>query len=244
VAGAERTASEPGRSPDVSVIIPTYNEAVNLPDLVTRLFRAFEKADLAGELVVADDESPDGTADLGERLLEGRGRVLRRTGPRGLALAVMDGFAAARSDILCVMDADLSHPPEVVPALVRAVMAGAGLAVGSRYVPGGGVEGWPLKRKLLSRIACAMAWPLTRIRDATSGFFCLRRSVLASLAIAPEGFKIGLEVFVRGMYTKGVEIPYTFRDRQGGESKLGSGVMSAYARQLLRLADFRIAHPV
>ncbi|MHC4599908.1 MAG: glycosyltransferase [Planctomycetota bacterium] len=154
-----------------------------------------------------------------------------------------EGFASARADVLCVMDADLSHPPETVVLLVRAVRGGAPLAVGSRYVPGGGVRGWPLRRRLASRAACLMAWPLTRVRDATSGFFCLHRSVVDGLSLAAEGFKIGLEVFVRGKHGGAVEVPFVFVDRRGGESKLGPGVMIHYLLQLARLADYRIAHP-
>jgi dolichol-phosphate mannosyltransferase len=228
---------------DVSVVIPTYNEAENIPVLVPRLFEALDRSGLSGEMVVADDGSPDGTADLAEELLRGRGTVIRRMGPRGLARSVADGFARARSEVLCVMDADLSHPPEAVPELVRAVRRGAGLAVGSRYVPGGGVEGWPWKRRFLSRAACLMAFPVTRVRDATSGFFCVRRAALEGLALSAEGFKIGLEVFVRGRYSKRTEVPFVFTDRLGGDSKLGSSIMMHYIMQILRLVEYRILHP-
>jgi len=228
---------------DVSVVIPTYNEALNLPVLIPRLFRALEGAGMDGEAVVSDDGSPDGTADLAEDLLRGRGTVIRRQGPRGLARSVADGFARARSDVLCVMDADLSHPPEMVPRLVRAVLRGAGLAVASRYVPGGGVEGWPLKRRLLSRAACLMAFPVTRVRDPTSGFFCVSRSAVEGLSLGAEGFKIGLEVFVRGSFQTRAELPFVFTDRLGGESKLGSSIMMHYLFQLLRLVEYRILHP-
>lgn len=222
-------------APRLSVVVPTYNEAGNIGLLLERLFETFRRSGLAGEVVVADDESPDGTADVAERVLAGRGRVLRRTGRRGLAPAVVDGFAAAKGDLLCVMDADLSHPPEAVAAMAGALEAGADLAVGSRYVPGGGVEGWPWRRRLFSRAACLAARPLTAVRDATSGFFCLRRSVIEGLALDPSGFKIGLEVFVRGKYNRFVEIPIVFRDRCEGESKLGGGVVLQYFLQLMRL---------
>lgn len=226
--------------PDVSVVIPTRNEAANLHELLSRLFRALDEAGFAAEVIVADDASPDGTAGLAESLLGGRGRVLRRTGRPGLAPAVIEGFGAAGADVLCVMDADLSHPPEAVPDLVRAVRGGADLAVASRYVPGGGVEGWPRRRRWMSRVACWMARPLTRVRDATSGFFCLRRPVIEGVPLAAEGFKIGLEVFVKGKHARCVEVPYVFRDRRAGESKLGSRVMGHYLLQLARLAAWRL----
>lgn len=227
---------------DVSVVIPTFNEAENLPVLLPRLFSALEGAGLAGEVVVADDASPDGTADSAEEILAGRGRVLRRTGPRGLAHAVAEGFEASAAPLLCVMDADLSHPPETVPALVRAVLDGADLAVGSRYVPGGGVEDWPWRRRLASRAACWLARPLTGIRDATSGFFCVRRSAVEGLSLSTAGYKIGLEVFVRGRVGRWVEVPFVFRDRAAGQSKLGSRVMWQYLAQCLRLAAGRLRH--
>jgi dolichol-phosphate mannosyltransferase len=227
---------------DVSVVIPTFNEAPNLPRLLPRLFEALRGAGMTGEAVISDDASPDGTAEVADGLLRGRGTVIRRTGPRGLALSVADGFARARADALCVMDADLSHPPEVVPALVKALRAGAELAVASRYVPGGGVAGWPWKRRFLSRAACWMALPVTRVRDATSGFFCVRPSVIRDLSLSTRGFKIGLEVFVRGRYTRRTEVPFVFTDRFEGESKLGSGIMVDYLLQILRLVDYRILH--
>jgi dolichol-phosphate mannosyltransferase len=232
--------SEPRGEIDVSVVIPTRNEAPNLRALLPRLLEAFRGAGLSGEVVVADDGSPDGTADAAEALLGAGGRVLRRTGTPGLAPAVIEGLAAAGGRILCVMDADLSHPPELVPALVRAVREGADLAVASRYVPGGGVEGWPWRRRWMSRAACWLARPLTPVRDATSGFFCLRRSVIEGVPLTASGFKIGLEVFVKGRHARLVEVPYVFRDRTEGTSKLGSRVMLQYLGHLARLAAWRI----
>ncbi len=223
----------------VSVVIPTFNEAGNIETLLRRLFHALEMAAMRGEAIVVDDRSPDGTADVAEETLGGRGRVLRRQGPRGLAFAVEDGFAEARSEVICVMDADLSHPPESVPALVKAVEDGADLAVGSRYVAGGGIAGWPRTRRLLSRAACLMARPLTPIRDSTSGFFCLRRPVIEGLDLHTGGFKIGLELFVRGNIKRVREIPFTFTDRQAGRSKLGRSVMLQYLLQLARLSAHR-----
>jgi dolichol-phosphate mannosyltransferase len=222
-------------------VIPTRNEAANLPELLPRLLRAMDAASLAGEVVVADDASPDGTAGLAASLLGARGIVLRRTRDPGLAPAVIEGFMAARAGLLCVMDADLSHPPELVPELVRALRAGADLAVASRYVPGGGVEGWPRRRRWMSLAACRMAGPLTPVRDATSGFFAFRRPVIEGVPLSARGFKIGLEVFVKGRHARWVEVPYVFRDRRAGESKLGSRVALQYLLHLARLAAWKLA---
>ena len=219
----------------LSVVVPTYNEAGSLPPLIDRLAKA-----LAGrewELVVVDDGSPDGTADIAERLGGTHPvRVIRRPGKAGLASAVIAGFAAAKGDVLVVMDADLSHPPELVPALVAAIDGGADLAVGSRYVKGGGVMDWPLRRRVVSRVACFMGNVLVPVRDATSGFFALRRSVIDGVKLNPIGFKIGFEVIARGRYKTVVEVPYTFRDRELGASKFGRREIMQYVEQLGQVA--------
>ena len=219
----------------LSVVIPTYNEAGSLPMLAERLHAALAGRDW--ELVVVDDGSPDGTADVAAALAPRIPvRVVRRPGTAGLASAVLAGFDAARGDVLLVMDADLSHPPEVVPALAAAIDGGADLAVGSRYVRGGGVMDWPFKRRAVSRIACLMGNALVPVRDATSGFFALRRSVISGVKLNPIGFKIGFEVIARGHYRKVVEVPYTFRDRELGASKFGRREIAQYVVQLGQVA--------
>src|SRR5713101_2209973 len=211
----------------ISVIVPTYNEAESLPPLIERLGAAM--AGHTWELVVVDDGSPDGTAEVANRLsAQHPVWVVRRAGKSGLASAVIAGFKGARGDIFVVMDADLSHPPEVVPALLKAIDDGADLAVGSRYVTGGGTMDWPLGRRAVSRAACLMGNVLVPVRDATSGFFALRRSVIDGVKLNPIGFKIGFEVIARGRYRKVVEVPYTFRDRELGASKFGTREVAQY----------------
>ena len=219
----------------LSVVVPTYNEAGSVTALAERLHAALTGRDW--ELVIVDDGSPDGTADIAAGVAPRIPvRVVRRSGKAGLASAVVAGFAAARGDVLVVMDADLSHPPETVPALVAAIGGGADLAVGSRYVKGGGVEDWPLKRRMVSRVACLMGQLLVPVRDATSGFFALRRSVIEGVTLNPIGFKIGFEVIARGRYRKVVEVPYTFRDRELGASKFGRREIAQYVVQLGQVA--------
>ena len=219
----------------LSVVVPTFNEAGSVTGLAERL-----QAALAGrewELVIVDDGSPDGTADIAAALAPRIPvNLVRRAGKAGLASAVVAGFAAARGDVLLVMDADLSHPPETVPALVDAIAGGADLAVGSRYVVGGGVLDWPLKRRVVSRVACLMGNVLVPVRDSTSGFFALRRSVIDGVTLNPIGFKIGFEVIARGRYTTVVEVPYTFRDRELGASKFGRREIMQYVQQLGQVA--------
>ena len=219
----------------LSVVVPTYNEAGSIPKLAERLRAALDGREW--ELVVVDDGSPDGTAEVAAALAPRIPvNVVRRAGKAGLASAVVAGFDAARGDILVVMDADLSHPPETVPALAAAIDAGADLAVGSRYVKGGGVMDWPWRRRVVSRIACLMGNALVPVRDATSGFFALRRSVVDGVKLNPIGFKIGFEVIARGRYAKVVEVPYTFRDRELGASKFGQREIMQYVVQLGQVA--------
>jgi dolichol-phosphate mannosyltransferase len=193
------------------------------------------------ELIIVDDGSPDGTADLAESYADVHPvRVVRRPGKAGLASAVLAGFAQARGDVLVVMDADLSHPPEAVPRLVSAIDGGADLAVGSRYVKGGGTEDWPLKRRFVSRAACLIGNVLVPIRDCTSGFFAIRKSALDGVKLNPIGFKIGFEVMARAHYNKAVEIPYVFRDRELGKSKFGRREVMQYLVQLGQVARDKI----
>lgn len=222
----------------ISVIVPTYNEALNVPTLIAELEKAFKNASMTDyEIVVMDDDSPDGTWRLVEEMKNPKARSVNRRGkPRGLSAAVIDGFGQAHGDILAVIDADLSHPPALVPKLVQAVLDGAEVAVGSRYVKGGGVTDWPWIRRVVSRGSCLLALPVTRVKDATSGFFAMRKRVAESVSLNPWGFKIGLEIFVKGRHQNKIqEIPYVFTDRRAGQSKLSSKVMRLYLRQLLDL---------
>jgi dolichol-phosphate mannosyltransferase len=219
----------------ISVIVPTYNEAGSLPLLVARHAPAMRAREW--ELVVVDDGSPDGTAAIAERLSADHPiRVLRRAGKAGLASAVIAGFAEARGDVLLVMDADLSHPPEVVPQLLDAIDGGADLAVGSRYVKGGATMDWPVRRRIVSRVACLMGNVLVPVRDATSGFFAVRRAAIEGVHLNAIGFKIGLEVIARARAARIVEVPYTFRDREHGASKFGRREVGQYVVQLGQVA--------
>lgn len=184
-----------------------------------------------------DDGSPDGTAELAQSLAANHPiRVVRRNAKAGLASAVVAGFAQAKGDVLVVMDADLSHPPEVVPQLLDALAGNTDLAVGSRYVAGGGTMDWPLRRRFVSRVACLIGNVLVPVRDCTSGFFAMRRSVVDGTRLNPIGFKIGFEVIARGRYRKVLEVPYVFRDRELGRSKFGRREVLQYLMQLGQVA--------
>ncbi len=221
-------------APDLSMVVPTYNERDRLTELVTAVFAAAEARGLALELVVVDDNSPDGTGALADELATRyRMHVVHRAGKLGLGTAVVEGFGAASGEVVGVMDADFSHPPSLVPVLFDAFReSGADVVVASRYVPGGSTPDWPFTRRLLSRTACLLARGLSPIRDAASGFFLIRRDIAQSTAIKAGGFKICLELIVRSGARRLVELPYQFDDRELGESKMSLREAAGYLVQL------------
>jgi len=226
---------------ELAVVVPTFNERESLPRLAEELFGALAKAGIRGELVVVDDDSPDGTAELARSLaIRYPVRVLMRKGRHGLSSAVLEGVGHSDAPVVCVMDADLSHPTEAVPRLYHEVVTGADIAVGSRLVEGGGVESWPLLRRLISKGATLLARPLTSVRDPMSGFFCFRKSLIRGARLEPEGYKILLEILARCDVVRAVEVPYLFRDRRLGKSKLSGRVMRQYLGHLLRLYASRV----
>jgi dolichol-phosphate mannosyltransferase len=162
-----------------SIVIPTYNEAGGIEKLLRALDGVFKTSGLDGEIIVVDDNSPDGTGAIVDRLAaELPVRCLHRPGKMGLSSGVIDGWKTARpqSQALGAMDADFSHDIDVLPAMVEALESGKyGLAVGSRYVPGGGIANWPKRRIVTSRVACMLARPLTNVKDVTSGYFLVKR---------------------------------------------------------------------
>lgn len=223
------------RPADLSIVVPTYNERERIRELVLGLFAAAQ--DLYElEVVIVDDNSPDGTGALAEALAaEYRVRVVHRPGKLGLGGAVVAGVAAATAPVLGIMDADFSHPPSAVPRLFAAFRAtGCEFLVASRYVPGGSTSNWPLRRRALSRLGCLLALPLTQVRDATSGFFFMHRDVVERAALRSTGFKICLELLLAGRPGLVVEAPYAFEERAEGESKMTASEGRGYLRQLAR----------
>lgn len=226
--------------PRLSLVVPTYNEADNLPHLLERVATALPNVDF--ELVIVDDGSPDGTADQAEELREQYDflRVVRRRGKRDLALSVIEGFRRSSGEVLTVMDADLQHPPEKLVDLLEAIDDGADVAVGSRYVPGGEIEQWPLLRRLFSKGATGIAHLLLpgcrEIKDPLSGFFMLRSRVIEGVELRPVGYKILLEILVRGRCSRVEEVPFIFQDRERGSSSLVASEYGKYLRHLWRLA--------
>lgn len=227
----------------VSVIVPAYREEPNIEPLVRGVFEATGKAGLDAEMIVVDDDSQDGTVETVERLgAEFHVRVSVRTGERGLATAVLRGFAEAANDIFVVMDADLQHPPERIGDLVRPIARGeTDFVSGSRYVRGGRIdERWSAWRRINSWGATMLARPLVRLSDPMSGFFALHRDTWRRAdPLNPVGYKIGLELVVKGRVRRIVEVPITFSRRHAGASKLSLRERGRYLRHLGQLYRYR-----
>ena len=223
------------RAHSVSIIVPTLNEEENIAPLVAQIN---ECAVPFQEILFIDDHSTDATREK-IRALQGSQpiRLIEQDGADiGLASAIMSGARAAQGEILLVMDADLSHPPERIKDLLTPLLAGsADLVVGSRYVTGGSTPGWPMWRRIMSRAGAALAYPLTGLHDSMCGFFAIDRSRLLGLAPHTSGFKIVFETIVRGGGTLRVqEIPIAFRDRAHGKSKMSFSVALRFFFRWLR----------
>ncbi|HMF60845.1 MAG TPA: polyprenol monophosphomannose synthase [Vicinamibacterales bacterium] len=224
----------------ISIVVPTYNERDRLTDLVEAIFGAYAAERLDGELIIVDDNSPDGTGALADDLARRhRITVLHRAGKLGLGTAVIEGFEAATAPVVGVIDADMSHPPALLPRMLAVMQsARADVVVASRYIQGGGTRNWEKSRLIMSRIACMMARGLTPIRDATSGFFLIRRELARGVHISAGGFKICLELLVRSRPAVVVEVPYVFVGRTAGESKMNFKEAMGYLHQLKALRGF------
>jgi dolichol-phosphate mannosyltransferase len=229
-----------------SLVIPTYNERENIAVLLERLGLLLDPV-LPGqyELVVVDDDSPDRTWEAAEEVakLKPSVRVIRRTTERGLATAVVDGWKAAQGEWLGVIDADLQHPPEVLPRLLEALGKGADLAVASRHVEGGGVSDWSLSRRMLSRGAQLLGILLLpaaarAVSDPMSGYFVLRRNAVDLSELHPLGYKILLEVLAKGDFGQVAEVGYVFLERQKGGSKV---TWRLYVEYLIHIWKLRVA---
>lgn len=228
----------------VEVIIPAFDEEENVRILIPRVFAAFSEHSITGLVTIVDDSPSGATAKAAQELQRTFSAltVIRLEQRVGLARAVLAGFRASQAEILGVMDADLSHPPELIPRLLDALAsANADLAIASRYCPGGAIQRWPARRKLMSRLARWLVRVLVRnVADPLSGFFVIRRSALEDVTLNPRGYKIGLELLVKAHIAIVVEVPYTFVDRQRGNSKLTLRECMVFLRHVLSLLMFRL----
>ncbi|MAG50812.1 hypothetical protein CL621_04210 [archaeon] len=223
----------------ISLITPTYNESKNIEKLILNIFKDCHNLDV--ELIIVDDNSPDGTAQIAENLSkEYPLKVIKREGKFGLSSAVLDGFNAADGNIFGVIDADLSHPTSRISELLQPILDNeADLVIGSRLIKDGSVEEWPFYRKLISIGATTLARPLTKIKDSMSGFFFFKKEIIDNVKLNPIGYKILLEILVKGNYKTVKEIPYIFLNRNVGESKLNLGEYLNYILHLKRLYTYK-----
>ena len=218
----------------ISLITPTYNERENLPLLAEEIFGIIgAEPDIDLELIVVDDNSPDGTGEVAEKLQADYPlQVIRRAGKLGLGSAVMEGFARSDRPYLGVIDADLSHDPAILPELIHSLRE-VDLAMGSRFGETSRVEKWAWHRKLTSQVGVGSARLLTGAEDPLSGYFCLRREVLEGFALTSSGYKILLEILIKGHYEQHRSVPFVFRNRQFSSSKLNLHEYLLFAKQIL-----------
>ena len=228
----------------LSLVLPTYNEKANIAAVIKQLCHELDKA-VPGryELIVVDDDSPDRTWEVAQSLISRYPplTVIRRQGERGLATAVIRGWQAAKGEVLGAIDADLQHPPDALPKLLSA-MGTSGMAIATRHIAGGGVSDWSFGRRLISRGAQLLGLIILprvvgRVSDPLSGYFLVRRSVIAGRELNPVGYKILIEVLARGEQQKISEVGYVFRERQKDASKAN---LKIYAEYVIHLVNLRL----
>jgi dolichol-phosphate mannosyltransferase len=229
----------------VTVIIPTFKEEANIGRIISEVDTVFKQHAINGEILVVDDNSPDGTIAIVNEQKKTRPNLnlIVRQSDHGLSQSVADGFVHASSDIFVVMDADLSHPPALIPTIVSEIRAGYDVVIGSRYMEGGGIKKWSLKQRIRSISGTFFGRLLfPDISDPVSGFFGMKKSVVANASLKPRNYKILLEVLGKGTWVKDKEIPFEFVDRESDSSKLRLKTIIEYAQQVIDIALFSISH--
>ena len=233
------------RSKSLSVIVPTYNESKNIIGILDSLWKYLLPIGIDTEIIVVDDNSPDGTGNIVEEYAKNSKKensqsvqIIHRKTERGLSSAILAGIKYAKGDSVVVMDSDFSHPPQTIPKMIEELQKSeCDIVVASRYVNGGSVKGWPFKRKMISKGATKIARHGLgiKIKDPMSGFFAFKRSIINNIKFDAIGYKILLEILVKARGVKVKEIPYEFINRQDGSSKLNTSVAVDYAKSLWKL---------
>ena len=224
----------------LSLVIPTYNEKGNIEKLLVELQEEFGENKIDAEIIIVDDNSPDGTGQILERLAVKYSnlKIIHRKGKLGLSSAVIEGFNVAEGDILGVMDADLSHPTEKINEMYQAIR-NCDLVIGSRYVKGGKIKGWSLYRKVLSKGATLLARVFVNVLDPMSGFFMVKKELILNKKLNSKGFKILLELLVKTNSKNVIEIPITFINRTAGKSKAGAKEIIYYLKNLAGYLSYK-----
>ncbi len=218
----------------VSIVIPTYNEADNLEPLLNEIFSLIDKNRFDVEVIIVDDNSPDGTGRVADQLsVRFPLKIVHRTGKLGLGSAVREGFEKSKRDILGVMDADLSHDPSIINKLLGEIEAGADVAIGSRFEDGSVVEKWKWWRRAISETGVFFTRILTGVKDPLSGYFFLRRRVIDGVNLTATGYKILLEILVKGNRDRTKEVPFRFRIRLHSSSKLSGIEYWLFIKQII-----------
>ena len=227
--GVPAAASANKASAGLAVVIPTLHEAANIGSVLDRVRASLDPLGVPYELIVVDDDSRDGTENIvrGVSAQDARVRLLVRHGQHGLAGAISDGWNCSQAEVLGVIDADLQHPPELLPKLWEKMQAGCDVVIASRYAAAGSMSSWNPLRRAISEFGVLLAKPVQRrrirVKDPLSGFFLVRRRCLDGVKLQRHGFKLLLEILVRGNIGSVAEVPFTFGLRRGGESKAGLG---------------------
>ncbi|MDH3618429.1 MAG: glycosyltransferase family 2 protein [Nitrosopumilus sp.] len=229
---------------EISIILPTYNESKNIGGILEHIQNLMPK-DLRSETIVVDDNSPDNTAKIAEDYFNSIKEktshtinVVKRKAKNGLSSAILNGIQQATGNTIIVMDSDFSHPPQIIPKLIDTLkQTRCDIVIASRYVKGGSIQGWPYKRKIMSKVATIIAKKGlgVRTKDPMSGFFAFNKNILKGINFEAIGYKMLLEILVKTRGVKIQEIPYAFTDRKEGESKLGISTIFDYCKSVLKL---------
>ena len=236
-----------GENAQISIIIPTYNESRNIIQILKSIGENLPK-NVTAEAIVVDDNSPDSTGRIVDEYLKNVKKiagytmdVIHRTSKNGLSSAILSGIQRAKGDTIVVMDSDFSHPPQIIPKMIESLKKyQCDLVIASRYISGGKINGWTLKRKIMSKTATLIAKKGlgVKTKDPMSGFFAFKKNILKGINFDAIGYKILLEILVKKSEIAVKEIPYTFENRSFGSSKLDKSTITDYFKSVWKLYKF------
>ncbi|HET7644654.1 MAG TPA: polyprenol monophosphomannose synthase, partial [Nitrososphaeraceae archaeon] len=240
----------------ISIIIPTYNESENIIGLLDKIKQNLPQ-NVFTEIIIVDDNSPDGTGRIVQEYIKNDIKIKSKNGSvnfqenqylikiinrkikNGLIPAILEGVKSSKGDYILIMDADFSHPPEIIPKIIEKLLdTPSSIVIASRYTKDGSIVGWPFKRRLISKGAAIIAkfgLNVNNVTDPMSGFFAVPRDILENIKIDTKGYKILLEILVKSKNIPIFEIPYTFLDRKSGKSKMGMNVIVDYVGSVWQL---------
>ena len=235
------------KNPQISIILPTYNESNNIIEILKQIKNSLPK-NIISQTIVVDDNSPDGTGRIVEEYIQNFKKItnhtiniIHRTAKTGLSSAIFNGIQEAKGETIIVMDADHSHPPQIIPKMIESLKKShCDIVIASRYVKGGQIKDWTLFRKIISKIATKIAKSFLNVeqKDPMSGFFAFKKNIIKNSKFDLIGYKILLEMLVKTKNAKIMEIPYTFTDRKIGQSKLDSQIIIEYLKAVWKLYRF------